>query len=167
MSKRSDFPKIEKDAYQTIDLKAVETLVKYLPATSFVEPCVGEGLLVKELLRHKFVLTNSSDIKHGIDALSIDEEYCSNAEYIITNPPWTRKILHPMILHFISLRPTWLLFDADWAHTKQSSELIEHCSKIISVGRLQWIPDTNMSGKDNCAWYLFEQEQKDTIFIGR
>ena len=47
------------------------------------------------------------------------------ADMIITNPPWDTKILHPMIEHFRSQNTTWLLFDADWMHTKQSSERFE------------------------------------------
>jgi hypothetical protein len=43
------------------------------------------------------------------------------ASMFITNPPWDRKVLHPLIEHLSSIAPTWLLFDADWMHTKQSS----------------------------------------------
>jgi hypothetical protein len=39
----------------------------------------------------------------------------------ITNPPWDRKILHRLIERFSAVGPTWLLFDADWMHTKQSA----------------------------------------------
>ena len=74
----------------------------------------------------------------------------TNIDYFITNPPWTRDILHPLIINLSNQRPTWLLFDADWMHTKQSREYMERCIKIISVGRLKWIPDSKMTGKDNC-----------------
>ena len=49
---------------------------------------------------------------------------------------------------------TWFLFDADWMHTKQAKGLLQkYITDIVSVGRLKWIPDSTMSGKDNCAWY--------------
>ena len=70
-----------------------------------------------------------------------------------------------MIEHFKSLKPTWLLFDADWMHTRQSREYIKYCSMIVSVGRIKWFG--NMTGKDNCAWYLFDKETISTKFIGR
>jgi len=39
------------------------------------------------------------------------------------------------------------------------------------VGRVKWIPDSKMTGKDNCAWYLFDNtfEGKGgcTQFYGR
>ena len=87
------------------------------------------------------------------------------ADVFITNPPWDRKILHPLINHLSNMAPTWLLFDADWMHTRQSREYIKYCSMIVSVGRIKWFG--NMTGKDNCAWYLFDKETTSTKFIGR
>ena len=89
-------------------------------------------------------------------------------DMFITNPPWTRELLHPLIDHLSSILPTWLLFDADWIHTKQSSEFIKRCAKIVSIGRVKWIPDSKYSGLENCCWYLFQKEPVEaTIFIGR
>ena len=87
------------------------------------------------------------------------------SDYVITNPPCDRKILHPMIEYFAPRIRTWLLFDADWMHTKQSVPFMNMCSKIVSVGRIKWFG--NMTGKDNCAWYLFDWEVNNTIFYGR
>ena len=40
--------------------------------------------------------------------------------------------------------------------------------KIVSVGRVKWIPDSKMTGKDNCCWYLFDSTNKAvTEFYGR
>ncbi len=89
-------------------------------------------------------------------------------DVIITNPPWTRSILHPMIEHFSAMRPTWLLFDADWVHTKQAAPYLPYLRKIVSVGRVKWIPDSPHTGKDNCAWHLFDQHAEGvTEFVGR
>ena len=64
--------------------------------------------------------------------------------------------------------PTWLLFDADWAHTKQSAPYMTSCVKIVSIGRVKWIEDSKMTGKDNCAWYLFDANHNSpTEFYGR
>lgn len=87
---------------------------------------------------------------------------------IITNPPWDRKILHPMIEHFTNYTNCWLLFDADWPHTKQSNKYIKKLNKIVSIGRVKWIPDSKMTGKDNCCWYYFTKENSnDVTFYGR
>ena len=70
-----------------------------------------------------------------------------------------------MIEHLSKQKPTWLLFDADWMHTKQSIPYLRYLHKLVSVGRIKWFG--NMTGKDNCAWYLFDREANNTIFYGR
>jgi hypothetical protein len=86
----------------------------------------------------------------------------------ITNPPWTRSILHPLIVFLSDQAPTWLLFDADWSHTRQAVPYLPRLRKIVSVGRVKWIPDSPFTGKDNCAWHLFTAESEAaTEFVGR
>lgn len=77
--------------------------------------------------------------------------------YIIENPPWTRPILHRIIRRYSQMYPTWLLFDADWMHTQQASPYMKMCRKVVAVGRVKWFPNSKHTGKDNCAWYLFDQ----------
>lgn len=166
MGKRSDFKRVDKDYYPTIDIRAWYALKPHLPDDfTYAEPCYGGGHLSRMIEGH---MVYASDLENdNIDALDIIDDDIYHADYIITNPPWSRKILHPMIDHFRSLKPTWLLFDADWAHTKQSSEYMKYCKKIVSIGRLIWIEGTKTSGKDNCAWYLFDKGECKTEFIGR
>ena len=104
-------------------------------------------------------------VKYG-DALTQGYTQC---DYIITNPPWDRKILHPMIEHFSDFKPTWLLFDADWMHTKQSKKYLTLLKKVVSIGRIKWIEGSSSVGKDNCCWYLFENtpQVKPIEFWGR
>ena len=107
----------------------------------------------------------AQDISGGFDALNFVAGVC---DYIITNPPWTREILHMMIVHFSDQRPTWLLFDADWVHTKQAIPYLPRLRKIVSVGRVKWIKDSPYSGKDNCAWHLFDKPCVEPAqFFGR
>lgn len=166
MGKRSDFQRIEKDYYRTIDRRAVEVLQPHLePQTRFIEPCAGAGDLIDRLTFYGHICVSASDVEpqradvEQRDAFQPMSPFeAGEASHIITNPPWSRPILHRMILTFIVLKPTWLLFDADWMHTKQASPFMAHCRKIVSVGRLLWIPGTTMTGKDNCAWYLFTED---------
>lgn len=174
MGKRSNFERIEKDFYRTFDPRASEVLNSVQTPVKYYSPCVGEYDLVNNLNPYGFKCVGASDIDHPIDALKLDalmitEEHVKDADYIIENPPWSRNILHPMIEHFITLKPTWLLFDADWAHTKQASDYLEdYCTHIAAIGRLKWMPGTSMSGKDNCCWYRFVKNKKTpTQFIGR
>lgn len=37
-----------------------------------------------------------------------------------------------------------------------------------SVGRVRWTPDSKMTGKDSCYWYLFDKPHSDGVeFVGR
>jgi hypothetical protein len=180
MGKRSDFARRERDFYPT-PVAAVEPLIPHLPERfTYIEPCFGDGALVRALSSFEGVahgglfcpmLEYASDIElpptnHGMrravymqDALSIEE---ANVDFFITNPPWSRPVLHRLILHLSEIRPTWLLFDADWMHTKQAAPYLEYCRKIVSVGRVKWIPDSPHTGKDNACWYLFDYGSRPT-----
>ena len=174
MGKRSDFERKPRDFYPT-PIEAVEPLISHLPnGFTFAEPCAGNGALVLHLESGEGHCMWTSDIEpqqysiETMDYSQVGEQELLGSDYIITNPPWDRKILHPMIDHFCKLRPTWLLFDADWMHTKQSKYYMQFLHKIVSVGRIRWFG--NMTGKDNCAWYLFDAQTPPimgTFFYGR
>lgn len=175
MGKRSDFKRRPQDAYDT-PASAVEPLLPHLELgkrciTSFWEPCAGAYRLVTALEATGHLQSvRASDIEPRHPHVDQADALTSTAppvDFIITNPPWTRSILHPMIERFASMRPTWLLFDADWAHTKQSAPYMPICRKIVSVGRVSWM-ENGTSGKDNCAWYLFDANRAGaTEFVGR
>lgn len=153
MGKRSNFERRPRDFYPT-PKEAALVLEPYIGTALFYEPCVGDGDLVRHLEDMGSVCMGSSD--HEIDATSADYSSMADHECFITNPPWDRKILHPIIENLSKQAPTWLLFDADWMHTKQSAPYMRLCRAIVSVGRVKWIPDSKMTGKDNCCWYLFD-----------
>ncbi|MCB5205032.1 hypothetical protein LH464_21435 [Neorhizobium sp. T786] len=158
MGKRSDFERRKNDAYQT-PAAAVTPLIGYLRGIkTFAEPCVGEGKLVRSLESFGLECVWSGDIETGQDALTDETLSSTRFDAIITNPPWTRQILHPMIQRFQSIAPTWLLFDADWVHTRQAAPFLDQCSHIVSVGRVKWIEDSAFSGKDNAAWHRFHAQ---------
>jgi hypothetical protein len=165
MSKRSDFTRRKADAYLTIDPRASLALMPFLRCgDTFVEPCCGEGHLVRQLERHGLVCVKAYDVER--DALSVTD--FGDAKYIITNCPWTRTLLHPLIMHFMHQLPTWLLFDSDWAYNKGAVPYLPYCSDIVAVGRLRWIEGTTQTGKDNCSWYRFwHNHYGPTRFHGR
>lgn len=172
MGKRSNFDRVPRDFYPT-PIEAVRPLVPHFQFGSFVEPCAGDGALIDHMRSAGFHCVDAFDIfpkRHDVrmkDALKANS-CLQDADCIVTNPPWDRKVLHPMIEHFSALRPTWLLFDADWVHTKQSAPFTPYLRKIVSVGRVKWIPDSKMTGKDNCAWHLFDANTSGPCeFVGR
>lgn len=150
-------------------------LLPHLPERSvFVEPCAGAGDLVRHLTDSGHLCPWAFDIEpqaaglRSFDAFDMALLDWQPADFIVTNPPWSRDILHRMIVHFSDQRPTWLLFDADWAHTRQATPYLPRLRKIVSVGRVKWMPDSKMTGKDNCAWHLFDKPGNQTPeFWGR
>jgi len=149
MGKRSNFERIERDFYPTPETGFIP-LIPHLPSKfTYIEPCAGDGSLVRHIEKHcDASLVEAIDIEPrgpGIikdDALTHNYKSC---DYIITNPPWDRRLLHEMIEKFSDHAPTWLLFDADWIHTKQAAPFMYRLRKVVSVGRLKWIPGSKMT----------------------
>lgn len=176
MTKRcTKFKRMKGDFYRTPE-SAVLPLLPHLPKySSYAEPCAGDGALIEALRSHGHLCVSLSDIepqKTGMciqtkDAFDLTEKDLARAQFIITNPPWSRGVLHPMIEHFSGLLPTWLLFDADWMHTKQAEPYLQKCQMIVSVGRVSWMGN-GVAGKDNAAWYLFDSRWNgQPQFVGK
>jgi hypothetical protein len=170
MGKRSDFERRERDFYPTPYEAVVPLLDHLMPRTLFVEPCAGDGVLVSHLHRHGHHCVSASDIEPqdpSVKALNVFSAQIGQGQCFITNPPWDRSILHQIIDHLSAQAPTWLLFDADWMHTKQAVPYLDRLEAIVSVGRVKWIAGSKMTGKDNCCWYLFRNDPYPTQFYGR
>jgi hypothetical protein len=166
MGKRSDFPRRPQDDYAT-PLAALEPLLPHLcRQTLIVEPCPGDGVLARHLKQERFAVTEVSG-----DARTIDYDLSGMAgrAIFVTNPPWTRAVLHPIIENLSNQATTWLLFDADWMHCKQAIPYLPRLRQVVSVGRVKWIPDSPYVGKDNVCWYRFgtSSEFMVTQFFGR
>lgn len=179
MGKRSDFERKPRDYYQT-PFEAVKPLIPHLPASfTFCEPCAGDGRLIThiETLHDNCECIEAFDIEPQADDIEeqdvLDTE-TTIADLFITNPPWIRTkasgfLLHAIIEKLSDIAPTWLLFDGDWLHTIQASELIKsRLVKVVSIGRVKWIENSASTGKDNCVWYLFDKNKTgQTEFVGR
>lgn len=178
MGKRSSFTRRPQDAYDT-PLNPVRFLVPHLQARfSYAELCAGQHDLIDHLalLRPEAECVIATDIKPRDERVfrtdileaTIQEIEALGVDYIITNPPWTRELLHAIIMLFCQARPTWLLFDSDWAYTDQALPYLRYCRKIVAIGRVKWIENSSHSGKDNASWYLFDAKTiGPTRFFGR
>jgi hypothetical protein len=166
VGKRSSFERREADFYPT-PRPAVAPLIPFLKGIrTFAEPCAGEGDLIRHLESFGLRCTWRGEIRAGRDALAFDAYGAADA--IITNPPWSRDVMHRMIMHFRHIAPTWLLLDSDWAQTKQASPFMPACSDIVAIGRVKWIDGSKHTGKDNAAWYRFDARHKSgPVFHGR
>jgi hypothetical protein len=171
MGKRSNFDRLARDSYDT-PYDAVIPLLKHLSDnTEFIEPCAGKNALISHLTQngHKCLYASDTYPRHENIAIQCVFERPFYPEgLIITNPPWDRKILHPFIEKVVAEdRISWLLFDADWPHTKQAIPFMPHVAEIVSIGRVKWIEGSNSTGKDNCAGYKIMRNAKQTVFHGR
>ena len=137
-------------------------LIPYLRGIrTFAEPCAGDGALVRHLEAVGLRCVYAGDIRTGQDALAFDSYGVVDA--IITNPPFkypedpknSTRLLFDLIRHFLDLGvPFWLLLPHDWSANKGSASYLRHCSDIVPVGRVKWIPDSEHNGGyENSCWY--------------
>jgi hypothetical protein len=158
MSKRfrNRFERSPRDFYPT-PLVSVKPLIPHLKAAGvrdFAEPCVGQGDLVRHLESFGLRCVYRGDIETGQDALDIPRF----AAPVITNTPFDRPVLLPLLEHFIRTAPSvWLILPADFAHVAYARPWLEHCSAIVAAGRAAWFGG---GGTENVCWYRFESIHK-------
>lgn len=170
MGRRSNFARIDKDLYRTIDPRAVPPVLPFLlyeRIGSFIEPCYGYGDLVGPLTRAGLVCRGRYDIATNstrtVDPVVIRDgrelrfDDLNEADAIITNPPWSRDLLHELIDRWAKMAPTWLLFDAGWKHSGRARLLLDrYCTDYVPTPRLKWIPGSTFTATDDCGWYRFD-----------
>jgi len=178
VGKRSSFKRRKQDRYFTPPEAVVPLLPHLEDVRAYIEPCVGQGHILDALTNLTRQIDGSylscfwqSDIDTGHDARFFDYEFreCDSMispTHFITNGPWTRELLHPIIENLSDQLPTWLLFDAPWMHTKQAIPYLKKCRKIVSVGRVSWMQN-GTSSLDDCCWYLFDKDECETVFYGK
>lgn len=161
MGKRSEFPRRKNDAYLTWDKRAVPPLLPHLAGFKrFVEPCAGAGHLVDQLELAGLQCVQAYDVAPGRTDIEVGDVLTAHlpphADFFITNPPWSRPLLHGIIEQLAPRAQAWLLFDWDWCATKQARPYLQrYCHAVVPIGRLRWIEGSDHDAKDACAWYLF------------
>jgi len=176
MGKRSQFERVPRDFYPTPEAAVLPLLPHLEPATHFIEPCAGDGRLVRHLEKRGHVCVDAFDIApldprvdkdDALQALHIAEKGFPSPDCVLTNPPWSRDFLHPFILHWRAQMPTWVLCDANWLFTKQAAPFLPYVRKIVTIGRVKWVEGSKMTGKDDSVWTLHEATPGETRFYGR
>jgi len=184
MGKRSSFDKLNERDFHPTPRKAVLPLLRHLRGVRrYIEPCAGNGALIGHLRSlKKLECVYACDIQpirlgeiiEKRDAMTLTGDDLGDADAFITNFPWTRirkdnsgYPLIPLIEHCSSLLPTWTLLDADFMHIQLAAGVMKRCAKVVSVGRVRWIEGSDSDGKDNACWYLFNDIERRTRFVGR
>lgn len=145
MSKRSDFPKVDKDWYPTRDPAAiVPKFVEFIRGKAYAEPCYGNGDL-EDLLMDVATCKWRSDVRSTVgcskvmDGLEITTEDLKDCDCFCTNPPFSQKVLRPLLDHWLTFdKDIWLLLPADYMHNIWFGPYMKVCSKVVSIGRLVW-----------------------------
>jgi len=176
MSKRSNFDKVPRDFYPTTDPKAVPTkLVEFIRGKSYAEPCYGNGDL-EDLLMDVATCKWRSDVRETVssskvmDALEVTKEDLEGIDLIVTNPPFSKDVLLPLIDHFVNLKPTWLLLPAGYMNNIYFGPYMKRCSRVVSIGRIKWFKDSKHTSTDDFCWYFWTKgatTDTRTIFYGR
>lgn len=173
MGKRTkqEFERRDRDYYATIDPDAVKPLIPFIRGLRVAEVCAGNGDL-SMLLEPDVKVVWESDLdpqnKYILqkNARYLHEGDLQDCQTIVTNPPFTWKLLEPLLEHLPTLKPTWLLLPADVMHNKRMGPYMKRCRFVVSVGRLYWV-ENKVKGVDNYCWFKFVNEQVETVFYGR
>lgn len=177
MGKRSDFDKNPRDYYRTFDRRAGDVLSPFIKDIKyFAEPFCGAGDLVHQLQEShgKFCMWKSDiepqpDLSFGVNCqvMSYEEvhyEQLRNCQLMITNPPFTKEVFHKSIEHFTPLIDCWWLMASDWLFNKGSSKIIDKfVTDVVAIGRMRWIPNSKMSGKDNMVWVKTSYSKEEPV----
>jgi hypothetical protein len=117
----------------------------------FVDPCAGAGALADQLTEAGRVCAAMFDIEPlREDILRADARELGLFWEVITNPPFTRKLMHEIMLHCARQVPSWFLVEADWLMTQQAAEIIaKHGADIVAIGRLKWFRKGDPRDKGN------------------
>lgn len=163
MGKRGDtYERSPRDLYETVDPRAVAALLPHVDKRlPFIEPCAGAGALVDQLVGAGLKLHYACDIaplRHGFGMLDARAVRIDESEQVITNPPFTRSLMHEIMVHCARQAPSWFLVEADWVMTQQAAPILrEHGAEVVSIGRLKWFRkgdprDKGNDPMDNFVW---------------
>jgi hypothetical protein len=170
MGKRTSLARVPQDFYRT-PAKALLPLLPFLSAGSrFVEPCAGDGALIRHLEAAGHVCVGAHDINPraaGIAVGNAADLEIPEGSIVITNPPWLWEWLLPVIANLSAQLPTWLLLNADLMHNVRAAVAMAHCSDVVSVGRVKWIEGSANTGMENAAWFRFQHRACPTVFHHR
>lgn len=162
MGKRgSNYERSPRDLYETVDPRAVAALLPYVDRElPFVENCAGAGALADQLVAAGMICADMCDTHPLRDDIHLADAlhwHAVGAQYI-TNPPFTRPLMHAIMRHCARQVPSWFLVEADWLITQQAGEIIRrHGSQVVAVGRLRWFREGDPRDKgndpmDNFVW---------------
>lgn len=124
---------------------------------TFAEPCNGEGDLTVALSFSGFRCVFANEPRFGgIDARKLGWRDLNDADAIITNP--TFSLAYSLLRWFLTIHdgPVWLLLPLAYFANKGFGQLVDrHCTDIVVVGRVKWVPGSPSNEKRDVVWARF------------
>jgi hypothetical protein len=184
----SDFERNERDWYPT-PLAATVPLFPHLKGiVNYMEPFAGDGKLVDNLshcptklnCRYIFDIEPQREDVNKIDLNDITEHQLLGVsinlaiDAVITNPPWVNtsgsdyqltrfcnklcSMGKPVIMLLKSayINNVWF-----WNNSAGGRTMGDMCYQVLPIGRVKWIEDSAASGKEDCSWYFFKDNNEN------
>lgn len=181
MGKYSEFEREGRDFYPT-PMKAAIPVGPFLKDLRYIEPCAGDGRLIEHIRMIQptasciaaFDIEPQAEEAVGVRIIQRDiikegfkTKITEYADCFVTNPPWINNKdsgfqLNTIIESLSSLLPTWLLMNGSFVFNKKSAPYMRMCTDVVPIGRVRWIEGSAHSGKEDCAWYRFDNRDKET-----
>lgn len=160
MGKQSRF-EIKPRNYYPTPLKGALPIYHFIRGKTYCEPCAGGNHLVRGIGKAatcvaRYDLEPQAPGIVKLDYTELTEKHLKGADLIITNPPWDAKIMHPMLEHFLEMRPVWFLLASALMNNEGfSKKYMQYCSDVQPIGRLSWEGNA-VTGTKDASWYRFD-----------
>ena len=143
-----------RDKWFTPEAAALPVMDLIPPGTEVVEPCAGDGALVRHLPQLNWTVVADID-PDAPGMLARDALAWQPDRHVVTNPPYTPAIARELMSHWLQGdRGMTLLIPSDWLCNKWFGPYAQHVSRIRPVGRVSWIGN-GKGGFENYAWVQF------------
>ena len=146
------------------------------PSKRFIEPCAGDGALVSGLEMNGWTCELALDLepqvpgilKHDASMLSRREELRGiDDPLIVTNPPWARKLIEPLLDDWFTFaHQIWLLHPLDWLANQWMGRFNRHIDMIVPIGRVSWLQN-GQAGKENSTWVRYTPRTVQDMVMAR
>ena len=150
-------------------MEAVPPLVERLKVTDpnglIIEPCAGDGRLADALTANGLKVRIMSDIEPRRDDVRRGDASklpFAPTHLVVTNPPWSRDLLEPILHNMVGKTNAWLLLPLDYLANLWMAPFVPYVNQIVPLGRVSWL-NNGKGGYENSAWLRFNWAQRNIV----
>lgn len=151
--------------YWPTPIGPINQLGRILPAgMMYDEPCAGDGRLIRGLAPHGLFCVQAHDLVPQGAGIRIGNalNLPISGRPIITNPPYAKSLLEPLLDHWIGRTEVWLLLPSDMMVNKWTNPYMRFVDRILPIGRVSWM-ENGKAGFENSVWFRFSTDRVDLI----